>query len=193
MVRLFSQRQIAEHWWAGEFSNARRRMKRLAANGLAARITVQARSIPELRSPLITWRPGDPDPEYGRISYQCQQRWRMSAVRPCTAWIATEKGAQAYGGVRRGELKLATQATHDLGVSAVWLRLSQVAPDWAAAWRSEDLLAHTRRGEKLPDAFLVDQNEQVVWAIEFGGAYDQARVRAFHQDCLARQLPYQLW
>ena len=46
------------------------------------------------------------------------QRWRLSAVRPCTAWIATERGAQAYGGVRRGDLKLATQVTHDLGVSA---------------------------------------------------------------------------
>jgi hypothetical protein len=192
-VRVFGQRQIADHWWEGQLPNARRRLKRLANQGLVTRLTVQARSLPVFEAPLVTWRPTDPDPDFGAVAYRCQERWRLRPVRPCTAWIATDTAAHFYGGVRRGELKLATQATHDLGVAAVWLRLSQVAPQWAAAWRSEDLLAHTRRGEKLPDAFVVDQCGQVVWVIEFGGAYDKARVQAFHQDCLARQLPYQIW
>ncbi len=29
-VRLFSQRQIVDHWWNGELANSRRRLKRLA-------------------------------------------------------------------------------------------------------------------------------------------------------------------
>ena len=192
-VRLFAQRQMADHWWNGELTNARRRLKRLAGNGLLARITVQARPIPPLESPLVGWRPGQAAPDFGQVAYRCQQRWRMRPTRPCTAWIATERGEQLFGGVRRGELKHAMQATHDLGVAAVWLRLKQAAPQWAAAWRSEDLLAHTRRGEKLPDAFIVDQAGQVIWAIEFGGGYDAQRVEAFHQDCVTRELPYQLW
>ena len=87
--------------------------------------------------------------------------------------------AHAFGGTARGELRHPTQATHDLGVAAGWLRLHQVAPKWAAAWRGEDLLAHTRRGEKLPDAFIVDDDAEL----------DEA----FHQDWVSRNFPYQLW
>jgi hypothetical protein len=79
-----------------------------------------------------------------------------------------------------------------LGVAAVWLTLCQVAPDWAAAWHSEDLLAHTRRGQKCPDAFLMHDG-QVVGVVEFGGAYDARRVREFDVDCRRRNLPYQIW
>lgn len=192
-VRLFSQRQVADHWWNGELTNARRRLKRLAHSGLVARITVQARPVPLLESPLVIWQPGNLAPDPGQIAYRCQQRWRTRPSRPCTAWIATERAAQLFGGVCRGELKHALQATHDLGVAAVWLRLRQVSPDWAVAWRSEDVLAHTRRGQKLPDAFIVDQNEKVIWVIEFGGGYDTERVQAFHEDCAHRAIPYQLW
>jgi hypothetical protein len=71
--------------------------------------------------------------------------------------------------------------------------MQRVAPQWAAAWRGEDLLAHTRRGEKLPDAFIVTETDQVAWVVEFGGGYDAQRVEAFHLDCAERQLPYQLW
>jgi hypothetical protein len=192
-VRIFGQRQVADHWWGGELANCRRRLKRLAQNGLLARITVQARSLPALESPLVSWQPGDAAPNFGQVAYRCQQRWRCRPTRPCTAWIVTETGAQLFGGVRRGDLKHAMQATHDLGVAAIWLRFREVAPQWAAAWRSEDLLAHTRQGEKLPDAFLVDQAEQVLWVVEFGGSYDAQRVQTFHQDCVTRSLPYQLW
>jgi len=192
-VRLFSQRQIADHWWQGELPNARRRLKRLAQMGLLARMTVHARPVPPIESPLVTWQPGNPAPDFGQVAYRCQQRWRMRPTRPCTAWIVTERGAQLFGGVGRGYLKHATQATHDLGVAAVWLRLKEVSPPWAAAWRGEDSLAHTRRGEKVPDAFIVDQAGQVAWVVEFGGGYDAQRVEAFHADCAARVLPYQLW
>jgi hypothetical protein len=192
-VRLFSQRQIADHWFGGELVNARRRLGRLAQRALLARLNVQARPAPPIDAPLVSWQPQDPAPDFGQIAYRCQQRWRHRPTRPCTVWTATERAAQFFGGVGRGDLKNPLQATHDLGVAAVWLRLTAVAPHWAAAWRSEDLLAHTRRGEKLPDAFIVDEAEQVQWVIEFAGGYDTERVEAFHRDCAARGLPYQLW
>ncbi len=192
-VRLFSQRQIVDHWWNGEPANCRRRLQRLASQQLIRQITVLARPTPLLESPLVSWRPGDSAPDFGSVAWRCQERWRMRPARQCAAWIATEDGSRQYGGVARGELKHPTQATHDLGVACVWLRLHQVAPQWAAAWRGEDLLAHTRRGQKLPDAFIVGDAEQVLWVIEFGGGYDSERVEAFHWDCVARSLPYQLW
>ena len=192
-VRLFSQRQIAEAWWPDQLPNARRRLKRLAASGFLVRLTVQSRPLPAIEKPLASWQPNQAAPDFGATAYQCRQRWSQIPVRPCSAWIVSEQGAQAFGGVRRGELKLATQATHDLGVAAVWLRLRLVAPPLSEAWRSEDLFAQSRRGEKLPDAFLVDAAGNVAWVLEFGGGYDAARVEAFHVDCAARNLPYQLW
>lgn len=192
-VRLFSQRQIAEHWFGGEVVNARRRLKQLGEADLLQRISVHARPLPPLDAPLVSWQPDQPEPDFGAIAYRCQQRWRMRPPRRSTAWLATERSAQLFGGVRRGELKQPTQATHDLGVAAVWLRLNETVPQWAAAWRGEDLLAHTRRGEKLPDAFIVDSDEQIAWVVEFGGGYDAPRVAAFHADCVHRQLPYQMW
>lgn len=192
-VRLFSQRQIVDHWWNGELANSRRRLKRLADRNLLQHMSVMARPALAFESPLVTWRPGDAAPDFGKIAYRCQARWRFRPARQCVVWLATEVASQAYGGTARGELKHPTQATHDLGVAAVWLRLLQVAPQWASAWRGEDLLAHTRRGEKLPDAFIVDDRDQVIWVIEFGGGYDTERVEAFHQDCVSRSLPYQLW
>ncbi len=192
MVRLMGQRQIADHWWAGELPNARRRLRRLADQDLITRIDVQARPTPTIQSPLLSWQPGQPDPDFGSIAYRSQARFRRQPVRRSTAWIATERGAQLFGGARRGTLKHPTQATHDLGVAAVWLRLAATAPQWAAAWRGEDLLAHTREGEKLPDAFFVNASDEIICAVEFV-IYSAERIQAFHEDCVGRNLPYQLW
>ncbi|MFM9960799.1 MAG: hypothetical protein ACKV2Q_06200 [Planctomycetaceae bacterium] len=191
-VRVFTQRQIAEHWWQADLANARRRLKQLAEAGLVARVTVHARPLPELAQPVIVWRPGQPAPDCGRAAYELQRRWLGKALRSATAFIATQAAAQLLGGKHRGEIHQPTQVTHDLGVAAVWLRLHRTAPQWAEAWQSEDLLAHTRRDEKCPDAFLV-QDGRIVAVIEFGGSYDAERVRAFHEDCVPRALPYQLW
>jgi len=192
-VRLFGLRQIAQHWWNDEMANARRRLRRLASAGLITRITVQARPLPQLLGPIASWKPGAPVPEFGPAAHQLQTRWLKRPVRASTAYIATQRASQLFGGTARGELKHATQATHDLGVSAVWLRLHDRAPEWADAWRSEDLLAHTRRGEKLPDAFLLNTAGDTVCVVEFGGSYDTRRVREFHEDCADRGLPYQIW
>jgi hypothetical protein len=192
-VRLFSQRQLAAAWWHGDMGNARRRLGQLRWAELVERIDVQARTLGCMSQPLVVWQPGQMAPNFGQVAYQCQSRWQRRALRSCAAWIATVRSAQLFGGASRGELKHPTQASHDLGVAAVWLRLRATAPTLAESWRGEDLLAHSRHGAKLPDAFIVDNDERVTTAIEFGGAYDAIRVREFHEDCDHRGLPYQLW
>ncbi len=191
-VRLFSQRQLADHFWGGSLANARRRMKWLAANGLVKRLMVQARILSSLTEPILTWKPGSPAPNFGAAAHSCQQRWKGRPSQSCVVWIATDKAAKLLGGTRRGELKNPVQASHDLGVSSVWLRYRETDHAFANAWRGEDFLAHTRQGQKLPDAFILDQG-QVTWVIEFGGGYEAARVQDFHEDCSVRALPYQLW
>lgn len=198
-VRLFSQRQVADHWFDGDVANARRRIKQYEAADLVRRIDVQARTLPELNQPVAAWSPGKPALDYQAVSYRLQSRWKGSPVRPCTAIIATERLSQHYGGRNRGELKHPLQATHDLGVAQIWLHLHGQFPDWATAWRGEDLLAHTRRGEKCPDAFIVNESNDVFCVMEFGGAYSAERVRDFCEDCVQQEsagqrgLPFQLW
>ena len=191
-VRLFSQRQLADHFWAGSLANARRRMKWLAANGLVIRFEVQVRILVAPVTPLVVWKPGDPAPDFGAVAHQCQQRLKRRPLQSCVVWIASEKTAQMFGGTGRGDLKNPIQATHDLGVSAVWLRTRETNVDFAQAWKGEDSMAQTRRGQKRPDAFIVDHGI-VTWVIEFGGGYDADRVMAFHEDCAERSLQYQLW
>lgn len=192
-VRLLTQRQLADFFWKGSLPNARRRMKWLRANGLVERVVLIARLITALSGPLATWEPGQPPPNFGAIAHQAQVRWRRTPARSCVTWVATEKAAHLFGGVRRGELKNPLQASHDIGVAAVWLRMKQVDPRWARSWQSEDMLAHTRRGQKIPDAFIVDDERRVVWVVEFIGEYDRQRVQAFHEDCESRGIPYQMW
>lgn len=194
-VRLLSLRQIAEHWFGGDVANARRRLRQLVAAGLLHRINIAVRPTPPLPGPVVVWQFGKPTPDFGRAAWQIETRWHHRPVRLCATFIATAKTSNAFGGKSRGELKHPLQATHDLGVAAVWLRLQAEQPEVAAAWRSEDLLAHTRRahGDKVPDAFIVDSSGEVVAVIEFGGGYDADRIRDFHADCSRRRLPYQLW
>ena len=192
-VRMLSQRQLARYWWAGDMSNVRKRMQRLADASWVSRCRVLARPTPELVEPLLSWTRSEATPDFGAVAYRTQQRWRHRPTRMCTVWIASEQSSRLYGGEHRGSLHNPLQATHDLGVAEVWLRLREVSPVWADAWRSEDQMAHTRRGEKIPDAFIVDERDQVVWVIEFAGAYDAQRIRDFHDDCANRGLGYQLW
>jgi hypothetical protein len=192
-VRLFSLRQIASHWWDNEVANTRRRLKTLASSALISHLTVAARTLPPIETPLAVWQPAQPAPDMGKLSYQLQSRWRQRPVRAMSAYVASSRAAQLFGGKSRGELKHPLQATHDLGVAAIWLNFHDRAPEWADAWRGEDLLAHTRLGEKLPDGFIVNQAQETVWVIEFGGAYDASRVQEFHDDCARRDLPYQIW
>lgn len=192
-VRLLSLRQVSRQWWHGDLANTRRRLRVLVAAGLLNSLVAQARSLPSLLAPVITWHPNDNKPRFGQIAHRLKARWRNRAVRSVRVYVATEKAAHLFGGVAHGRLKAPTQATHDLGVAAVWLHLSNNNAQLAAEWRGEDLMADTRRGEKLPDAFIVNASGEVTSVIEFGGAYSAERVRAFHEDCADRTLPYELW
>jgi hypothetical protein len=192
-VRLFGFRQLAHHYFAGDPANTRRRLRILERAGLIVRAKVIARSIPVLIHPIYKWSPGESVIDMGIVAHRVQSRWRQRPARACQAVLATEHAAQLVGGHAKGQLTRETQATHDLGVAVVWLHLDRTAPDRAKAWCGEDVLAHLRRGEKRPDAFLVTASHEVQSVIEFGGDYDAARLRSFHDDCANRHLPYEVW
>jgi hypothetical protein len=192
-VRLFSLRQIANHWWGGEIANTRRRLKQLVEAGLVTSAEVLARPISRLDGPIISWNVGDAAPDFGAIAYALQQRLRRVPARPTGILVASESAATLLGGRCRGELTHPAQASHDLGVAAIWLNFATHSPHKATAWIGEDLLSHTRHGQKCPDAFLVGPQGAVSSVVEFGGDYSRERIKSFHEDCADRELPYELW
>lgn len=195
-LRLLSLVQIAAVWWGPTergLVGARRRLAALVAAGLLRRLRLQLRPLPALDGPTLAWRPGDPEPDCDAASWRLQSRWKESA-RTTTVYIATKHGSNQFGGRQRGALRRAFQATHDLGVSAVYLRLRASNEEDVGDWIGEDLLAPHRRGEILPDAVLADGPEaRPRLVVEFGGAYAAERVRRFHAYCRDERLPYQLW
>jgi hypothetical protein len=194
-IRLLTFEQIVRAWWpdseAGR-TNAKRRLRELYERGFLARIRVLSRPLLPLEAPVLRWKPGEAEPDFGAVSWRLQSRWQEPA-RTVTAYLATKRAAHVFGGVTEGRLKNPAHATHDIHVGAVYLHLLRTAPALAAGWVGEDIVAPTREGQKLPDSIVHDAAGTPKFVIEFGGAYAADRVAAFHADCAARILPYEIW
>lgn len=190
-VRLFGQRQLAEALWSGDVANARRRLRRFVQLGLVERRVTLARPLPELIQPVMTWRPGQPDPNVGQLAFRLQSRWRYQALKTTVIYLPTKTVVDHFGGKQK--TLMASQVSHDLGVTEVWLWFYCNRPDLAAVWRGEDMLQEIEPGQSVPDAVLVNDDEQPIALIEFGGDYGPERISAFHDDAAVRGLPYQIW
>lgn len=193
-VRFLSLDQIARTWWADSASSrdtARRRLSRLVHGGALERASINIHPELPLAEPLYRWRPGEGTPDFGAVAYRLQRRW-TEAPRPTLIYLASSRSARLLGGVG-GRLKRHFQTTHDLHVGTLYLRILRERPEEAKRWLSEERLAPTRRRQKLPDAAIAGDDGTPCRVIEFGGAYDRAHVQAFHEDCAARALPYEMW
>lgn len=211
-IRMLSFEQIRREWWPGSDAapsesadrNARRRLSELVEAGLLTRERVAAKPLLSLDAPAFRWKPdagggpnvgsepGEAAPEFSSLSWQLQKRW-TEPEREVSAYLATRRAASIFGGWANGRIKNPGQATHDFHVGAVYLKLLRTAPTLAAGWIGEEMLSPTRQGQKLPDAILYDREGRPRLVVEFGGAYPAERVQSFHEDCAARQLPYELW
>lgn len=193
-VRMLAIEQIAATWWSESADPTRyaaKRMRALEQGGYADRFQANAHPMLTLDAPVLAWNPGDEQPDFGAAGYRLKSRWTR-APRTVAVYAASRLYARRVAGYG-GRIKRPLQATHDLHVAAIYLRLLRTAPALAAAWVGEEGLAPDRKDEKLPDAVLVDPEGRPRLVVEFGGAYDADRVRAFHADCEARSLSYQLW
>lgn len=190
-VRLFGQRQLATALWNSEIANARRRLRRLDELGLIERKTALVRPTPELLCPVFQWKPGQTGPGVGQVAFRLQSRWRYQSLRSTVVILPTQKTIDHFGG--RQKSMLSSQVSHDLGVSEVWLWYLHNHGDVVRCWRGEDMLDEYQSGDSLPDAVLVDANEQPHTWIEFGGDYNADRIARFHEDAAQLQMPYQIW
>ena len=193
-VRLLTLPQIAGTWWGGSDSaltRARARLAELQHAGLIKALQVHTDKMLPLDTPVATWAPGEPDPQYGAVAYELQHRWSQDAPRLTRVYVATRKAANQYGGVG-GRLKFPDQATHDLHLSELYLRFRQSNRDLANRWINEDLRPKAGFKQKDPDILIQDDAHSGL-AIEFGGRYDARRIRDFHRDCAARERRWQIW
>ncbi len=107
--------------------------------------------------------------------------------------MALPAAANRMGG-HPGRVPRRSEATHDLGLASVFLRLLAEQPAKARSWvpESELVKAHKRNSSKIPDALLRTKSGRET-VIEFGGEYSKAKLIEFHEDCAARRRGYQLW
>lgn len=194
-VRLFSFEQIVRTWWPNSRSakkNAGRRLKELCQRRLITRLEVQARPLLPLYKPLVSWCPGKSPCDFSALSWQLEKRWQLAPVQT-SVFVANSYLVNRLGGVATGSLHNLAAISHDLHVSEVYLCLYRNTPELARLWVGEDMLAPTRERQKLPDAILYDPQGKPQLVIEFGGAYSTDRLKAFHEDCEQRNLPYEIW
>ena len=193
-VPIASHRQIARLWSDRSGSTGVvPRLTRLQKTGLVGQAHAAAIELPELVQPLVEWRPGEWTPEFGAVAWSLRRRWRNAAT-PVDFFYATARCARLYGGRRTGFVSYAGQISHDLGIMEMFLAFKRLSPHLIKLWVDENRLAPFRRGEKLPDAVLADSPGSLpLRVLEFGGRYGKVRLQAFHDDCEARGLPYEIW
>ena len=192
-VRLLAWEQVRT-WWPTPAGKrlAFRRLAVLIRYGLLARFRVHARPVIWPVRPAVTWTPGQGTPNMYAVSSVLRSRWLLPP-ETITVYVATKKAAKLLGGVARGKVGTPYQASHDLGVAAVYLNFLRVRPDDAAAWIGEDVGGKALRGNKRPDAVVLDADRRRHFAVEFGAGYPPARLFAFHRHCEKHSLDYEVW
>ena len=192
-VRVLSLQQVTRTWWAEATSkDALKRLRLLEQAGLLH--LFQALSHPEisLDAPEVSWSPGQPAPNMGRASYRLGSRWNQSPVELHCA-IATTLAARSFGG-HGGRFPRESERTHDLHMSAVFLRYRLAHPELIPFWKSEARILWERGGlkkEKLPDAVLELPDQRHI--VEFGGAYSKTKLESFHEYCSSVGASYEVW
>lgn len=193
-VRLITVDQAADTWWwltVRPRTNAKKCLRKLERQGLVEFITIMAMPEIDLGKPVFEWHPGNPPPKFGPIAYRLRTRWNAPLV-PTEAVIATIKAKRLYGGYIGGRKPRRSEATHDVHLTQVYLRLRRTNPEFAAQWVS-DAQQYAEGGGKnarLPDA-VIREGTSVHMLIEFAGAYSKQKLEAFHGQ--AKRYPYQLW
>lgn len=162
-------------------------MRRLEDRGLLSLRMVMALPELPLKGPVFCWWPGAPAPHAERIAWQLSSRWTGQPRRVLIA-TATEKACQELGGSLGGRLLRRTEVTHDLHVTALYLKLCREQPNQAELWRHEDASGSARQpGDLVPDAMVG------ATALEFGGCYRAAKLRRIHRGHAAAGRPYEIW
>lgn len=193
-VRVLTLAQIARTWWpqtADPKRQCRERLVRLEAAGWVTLFHATARPELALSGPVATWKQASEQPDMDAVSYALKVRWQQPA-RVQSMLTATDQAGKFFGG-HGGRKPRASEATHDLHLASIYLKLRSENAKLASTWRSEARLAKERTDGvgKVPDAMVIDRGQRRV--IEFGGSYHAPKLREFHTYCAQRNWAYEIW
>jgi hypothetical protein len=189
-VRLFTVDQIARTWFTSR-RVAQARMRTLEAAGYLHMRDALLHPELALETPVVVWKPAQPQPPFGRIAHRLRTRW-TGTVAAETVVVISEDAATQFGGLPAPPLRT-DELTHDAHLAAVYLRYRRAAPELASTWIGERIIKNTRqiRSGPVPDASVRDGRRRRY--IEFAGAYPKGRLEAFHEFCAASETTYELW
>lgn len=147
---------------------------------------------PALAGPLAMWRPGLVAPDAGAIAYRLEKRWAVSPHRRELLFGGTREAALRTGAPTPRRPRR-TEASHDVGLAEVFVRLLLSDPVRAARWVSESFLSSDGWGAgcPLPDAAI--HLEAATTLIEFGGSYPRQKLLDFHLFCEIHGYAYEVW
>ena len=146
----------------------------------AARVLAKKPLCPQ--GPVVRWHAGLSEPEFGPIAQFLKTRF-TTEPRSTMVVVSTERAARLTGG-RAGRIPRRSEATHDLSLASVFLRMRRTSPARARTWIYETrlMIGRSTPGTKLPDA-MVTETDRTSTVIELGGEYPKAKLVAFHKDC----------
>ncbi|MEM8734267.1 MAG: hypothetical protein AAGG44_08595 [Planctomycetota bacterium] len=192
-VRCLSLQQIADTFFRGHCSNARRRIRALKQMRLFVEHSIVTRVLRGIDGPLFRYREGDLEPNADQLSRYLKTRWKRLRTSTTSIFTLHPHAARTTGCSLKGRLPHPLQAGHELALSSVYLLLRKTAPQLAENWRGEDaFLGANPRGQK-PDAVITSPVGGVITAIELGGFYSAKRLRQFHRHCCKQKVNYEIW
>lgn len=192
-VRLATDEQIQKVLELDGHSGvlASRLMRRLRTAGLVHRERIHV-GVLDLTEPLCMWAPDKPKPRLGSIAWRLLVRSKgIERKRVVVNW-ATRRAAKLMAG-SSGQLRQPLQAEHDLGTTATYVAC--LKRDSEMLWLGEDIVRRRFGDEvlKVPDALIIDRQQSIRRAIEFGGQYGRRRLETFHRFWKQRNTAWEIW
>ncbi len=192
-VRLLSLAHIHQGW-AEQFGSSGATVdaiKQLVDAGLIVGDVWNLPASPIGEQPLTAWTPQHMAPDLIQIAEVVQTRWNEPS-EPTPVVAATHKAARLFGS-SAGGLPPTNHRNHDLLLAGVYVRYRTTEPELVDTWLGEDAVAIAERGIKNPDAFLFDDEGNVIRVIESAGRYSLKQLESFHRHCESAELSYELW
>jgi len=194
-LRVATEVRIAEHIgseYAVEPDAIRSVIRRLRRRQLLGSAVTPA-PLPQLDEPIISWSYGRPAPDFEAVAWAAGERVRKTPSSRVRVLWSTAGALRIVGGVET-RLRKPLQLEHDLGVASMYFACCRKTGD--GVWCGEDAYRLSRRptrGQKSPDAVLLDSEGGVTLVLDYLTAYSAPRLRKFHHYWAARRKPYQWW
>ena len=191
VVQILADKNVTER-------QVRNRLRRLKQSQDITQRRV-ALKVFEVVDPLFRWRPGDPFTEADAIAWSAARRIAGTSPRVCTLYRVTQKGARLHGAGGVTPRRQPTQMEHDLGCTAMLIAKLRHDRNVSDRWTGEDEIRryfqplHPILFRKIPDAALIQENDQVERFLEYCGQYSAKRILRFHRHCQRHRMPYELY